>query len=29
MDRDALKKALHFGDDIILHLNHPIGWPEK
>jgi hypothetical protein len=29
MDRDALKKALNFGDNIILHLNHPIGWPVK
>ena len=27
MDRDALKKALNFGDNIILHLNHPIGYP--
>ena len=27
MDRDTLKKALKFGDDIVLHLNHPIGWP--
>ena len=25
MDRDALKKALNLGDNIILHLNHPIG----
>ena len=29
MDRDALKKALGFGDNIVLHLNHPIGWPKK
>ena len=29
MDRDALKKALNFGDNIILHLNHPIGYPAK
>ena len=29
MDRDALKKALNFGDNIILHLNHPIGWPKE
>jgi hypothetical protein len=29
MDRDALKKALNFGDNIILHLNHPIGCPKK
>ena len=27
MDQDALKKALNFGDNIILHLNHPIGYP--
>ena len=27
MDRDALKKALKLGDNIVLHLNHPIGWP--
>ena len=29
MDRDALKKALNFGDSIVLHLNHPIGWPKN
>ena len=29
MDRDALKKALNLGDNIVLHLNHPIGWPRK
>ena len=29
MDRDALKKALGLGDNIILHLNHPVGWPKK
>jgi len=29
MDRDVLKKALNFGDNIILHLNHPIGCPKK
>ena len=27
MNRDALKKALKLGDNIVLHLNHPIGWP--
>ena len=27
MDRNALKKALKLGDNIVLHLNHPIGWP--
>ena len=27
MDRDALKKALKLGDSIVLHLNHPVGWP--
>ena len=27
MDRDALKKALKLGDNIVLHLNHPVGWP--
>jgi len=27
MDRDALKKALNLGDKIILHLNHPVGYP--
>ena len=27
MDRDALKKALKLGDNIVLHLNHPIGYP--
>ena len=26
MDRDALKKALKLPDNIILHLNHPIGY---
>lgn len=29
MDRDALKKALNLPDSVILHLNHPIGYPEK
>ena len=27
MDRDALKKALNLGDKIVLHLNHPVGYP--
>ena len=27
MDRDALKKALKLGDNVTLHLNHPVGWP--
>ena len=27
MDRDALKKALKLGDNVVLHLNHPIGYP--
>ena len=27
MDRDALKKALNLGDNIVLHLNHPVGLP--
>ena len=26
MDRDALKKALKLRDNIILHLNHPVGY---
>ena len=26
MDRDALKKALKLKDNIILHLNHPVGY---
>ena len=27
MDRDALKKALGLPDGIMLHLNHPVGYP--
>ena len=29
MDRDALKKALNLGDKIVLHLNHPVGYPPE
>lgn len=29
MDRDALKKALKLGDNITLHLNHPVGYSAK
>ena len=29
MDREALKKALNLPDSVILHLNHPIGFPVK
>ena len=27
MDRDVLKKALRLPPSMVLHLNHPIGWP--
>jgi len=26
MNREALKKALKLGDNVVLHLNHPVGW---
>lgn len=29
MDRAALKKALNLGDNITLHLNHPVGYSAK
>ena len=28
MDRAALKAALKLGDNIVLHLNHPVGFPK-
>lgn len=31
-DRDSgvtVMQALNLGDNIILHLNHPIGWPKQ
>jgi len=29
MDQAALKKSLKLGDKMVLHLNHPIGYPAK
>ena len=29
MDRDALKAALKLGDSVVLHLNHPVGYPAR
>ena len=29
MDQAAIKKALKLGDKTLLHLNHPVGWPQE
>ena len=27
MDRDAVRKALKLPETVLLHLNHPVGYP--